>query len=500
MALTWLTSGNDQSSLFSDRTLASLAGQGYNRTMLTIDHRGHDLALLPDAELLQLSTPELVRALFGAHLAADLRAELGRDKRYGFLCLRPLHFLAVKQALQAQRTPFTVAFTERPMLPFSTTLQVEPRPYQEEALTLWLGARSAGVVILPTGAGKTLVAAMAVHTMGLWTLAVVPTLDLLHQWRASLASTLAVKQEEIGVFGGGEKELKPITVITYDSAALYTHELKRFGLLIFDECHHLPAPTYRLIAEGAFTPFRLGLSATPERSDMTHLDLDQLIGPEVYRRSPAELTEGRYLAQYVEQCIDIELSPEDEARYAEQHGIYRTFLQRRRIIIRTPEDFQRKLVYLSARDPEARAALLAWREARTIAMNAPAKYVEIERLLRDHATDQVILFSEYNLVVDEISRRFCLPAITYKTPTEERRSILERFRSGQYTKLVTGRVLNEGVDVPDCRVAIIVSGNSTKREYIQRLGRVLRPKEGQALLYELVTSSTTEEKIARRRR
>jgi len=116
------------------------------------------------------------------------------------------------------------------------------------------------------------------------------------------------------------------------------------------------------------------------------------------------------------------------------------------------------------------------------------------------ASDQVILFSEYNPVVEQISRRFCLPSITYKTPAEERRIILERFRTGQYSKLVTGRVLNEGVDVPDCRVAIIVSGNSTKREYIQRLGRVLRPKLEQALLYELVTTGTTEEEMAKRRR
>ncbi|HET9920351.1 MAG TPA: DEAD/DEAH box helicase, partial [Ktedonobacteraceae bacterium] len=272
------------------------------------------------------------------------------------------------------------------------------------------------------------------------------------------------------------------------------------GLLVFDECHHLPAPTYRLIAECAFTPVRLGLSATPERSDMTHVDLDGLIGPVVYRRSPGELTEGRYLAEYKEERVDIALSSEDEARYAEQRRIYRSFLRRRHIFINSPEEFQQKLIYLTARDPEARAAMLAWREARNIAMNAPAKYAEIERLLREHADDQIILFSEYNFVVEEISRRFCIPSVTYKTPAEERRTILERFRSGQYTKLATGRVLNEGVDVPDCRVAIIVSGNSTKREYIQRLGRVLRPKVGQALLYELVTSGTTEEDMANRRR
>jgi superfamily II DNA or RNA helicase len=112
----------------------------------------------------------------------------------------------------------------------------------------------------------------------------------------------------------------------------------------------------------------------------------------------------------------------------------------------------------------------------------------------------VLVFSEYNLVVDEISRQFCIPQITHKTPAEERRLILERFRSGRYTKLATGRVLNEGVDIPDCGVAVIVSGNSTRREYIQRLGRVLRPKETRATLYELVTEGTTEEHVADRRR
>ncbi len=468
--------------------------------MTIIDHQGRDLVIRPDEEMLHLPTPELLQALFGANLPADVRSTMGRDKRHAFLRTQPMHFQAVKQALQTQHTAYSIAFEERPTLPFTTTLQTSPRPYQHEALAGWQAAGSSGVVILPTGAGKTLVAAMAIHETGLWTLAVVPTLDLLQQWKNALASALSLNADEIGTFGGGEKELKPITIITYDSAALYPRELKRFGLLVFDECHHLPAPTYRLIAESAFTPLRLGLSATPERSDMTHLDLDELIGPEVYRRSPAELTEGRYLAQYKELRIDISLSSEDEARYTEQRHIYRSFLQHRHIVIRSPEDFQQKVIFLSARDPEARKAMLAWREARNIAMNAPAKYAEIERLLTLHATDQVILFSEYNPVVDEISRRFCLPQITYKTPAEERRIILERFRSGQYNKLVTGRVLNEGVDVPDCRVAIIVSGNSTKREYIQRLGRVLRPKIGQALLYELVTLSTTEEDIAKRRK
>src|SRR5439155_18712862 len=113
---------------------------------------------------------------------------------------------------------------------------------------------------------------------------------LLQQWRTALASALSLSVDDIGIFGGGEKDLKPITIITYDSAALYPRELRRFGLLIFDECHHLPAPTYRLIAESAFTPLRLVLSATPERSDMPHNELDEFIGPDVDRRVPPELT------------------------------------------------------------------------------------------------------------------------------------------------------------------------------------------------------------------
>ncbi len=467
--------------------------------MTTIGLRGRDLVITPPMEWRQLPLTELLTTLFGPYLPAIVSGDMAQDKRGNFLRTKPIHFSAVKQALYLQQTPFTVSFEERPILPLTTTLAMEPRPYQQEALNEWLAHDNAGVVVLPTGAGKTFVAAMAIHETGLWTLVVVPTIDLLQQWHAALAAALAIPADAIGIFGGGEKDLKSITIITYDSAVIYPRELHQFGLLIFDECHHLPASTYRLIAESAFTPLRLGLSATPERTDMAHADLEELIGSEVYRRSPADLTEGRYLAQYQEKRIDIALSSEDEARYNEQRRIYRTFLQRRRIVFHRPEDFQ-KLIYLSARDPEARVAVLAWREARNIALNAPAKYDEIERLLHLHRGDQVILFSENNTVVDEVSRRFCMPSITYKTPAEERRIILERFRSGEYSKLVTGRVLNEGVDVPDCRVAIIVSGNSTKREYIQRLGRVLRPKEGHALLYELVTSGTAEEGMAKRRR
>lgn len=135
-----------------------------------------------------------------------------------------------------------------------------------------------------------------------------------------------------------------------------------------------------------------------------------------------------------------------------------------------------------------------------IALNAEAKLHEVERLLGEHRDDKVIVFSEYNALVDTISNRLALPSITYKTAADERKAILDGFRDGSYSKLVTGRVLNEGVDVPDANVAIVVSGSSTTREYIQRLGRVIRPKATTAMLYEVITRQTSEVRTARKRR
>jgi superfamily II DNA or RNA helicase len=144
--------------------------------------------------------------------------------------------------------------------------------------------------------------------------------------------------------------------------------------------------------------------------------------------------------------------------------------------------------------------LQAHHQARLIALNAQAKVSLVGELLQKHRDEKVIVFSEFNAIVETISRHLLLPSITYKTPARERRLVLERFRAGRYSKLVTGRVLNEGVDVPDARVAIVVSGSAATREYIQRLGRILRPKPNTALLYELITRHTGESRTAARRR
>jgi superfamily II DNA or RNA helicase len=384
-------------------------------------------------------------------------------------------------------------------LPCLPRLSVTPRPYQRVALANWLRERGRGVVVLPTGAGKTIVAFMALAQLPVRTLVIVPTIDLLGQWRRGLVEKAGLPPEQVGVVGGGERRPAAVTVMTYDSAAMPRRDLSGYGLLIVDEVHHLPAPTYRAIAARSAAPWRLGLSATPERADQAHHQLTRLIGPEVYRRLPAELASEGHIASYRERRIFVDLTPEERARYDLLMAEYRWYIATRRGKLLRGNLFE-QLVRESGHDPAARRALQSHHQARLIALNADSKILRVAQLLEQHRDDQVLIFSEYTVMVRTLSQRLALPAITYRTDADERRAILERFRAGQYSKLVTGRVLNEGVDVPDANVAIVVSGSSATREYIQRLGRVLRPKPAEAVLYELVSRGTTEGRSARARR
>ena len=242
------------------------------------------------------------------------------------------------------------------------------------------------------------------------------------------------------------------------------------------------------------------MSATLERADGRHQELDGLIGPLVYSRDTEELSAQKHIAAYRERRVYVDLTPEEEVRYESLMAEWRWYLATRRSQLGSGPGMFAELIRRSGFEPEARRALRAHAEARLVALNATAKIGAIEEVLRRHTNDKVIVFSEYVDMVDRISRALLLPAITYRTPPAERRAILEGFRSGALTKLVTGRVLNEGVDVPDANVAVIASGSASMREYVQRLGRVLRPKPGEALLYELISRRTTERNAARRRR
>lgn len=383
---------------------------------------------------------------------------------------------------------------------FRARLALTPRPYQSEALAAWLAADGRGTVVLPTGAGKTVLALMAIARLKLRTLIVVPTIELLHQWRSAIIERLGVAPNQVGLVGDGRREPRAITVITYASASMPGAPIAGYGLLICDEAHHLPAPAHRVIATGSACPYRLAISATPERGDGGEEELYRLIGPAVYRRRPEELAAEGHLAQFRQRRIYVDLAPEEALRYGALIGEWKWFLARQRGALARGGDFFGELIRRSGSDPAARNALRAHHQARMIALNAEAKISAAADLLARHRDDKLLIFSEYTALVDRASRELGLPSITYRTAAEERKRSLERFRSGAYSKLVAGRVLNEGVDVPDARVAIVLSGNSTPREHIQRLGRIIRPKDGEATLYELVTRHTSEVATARRRR
>jgi superfamily II DNA or RNA helicase len=402
--------------------------------------------------------------------------------------------------LRSSETPYRDRAAAFEKLRLESRVALEPRPYQREALAAWRRADLRGVVVLPTGAGKTAVAVRAVERVGRSTLVVVPTLALLKQWYSVLTDAFA-GSVEVGLLGGGYHEITPLTVTTYDSAYIHAERYgDRFAFVIYDEVHHLPAEKNSVIAKMLLAPYSLGLTATPERPDGGHELLPDLVGDVCYRRSPEDLA-GTYLAPYELIRIPIELTAHERYEYAQADAVYRDFLQKHRLPMRSPEDWQRFILVAATSHSGGREAMLAARRRREIQGGAMRKGVTLENLLRKHWDDRCIVFTKSVEEVYALSQRFLIPGITYETPARERKEILDRFREGRYRSIIASDVLNEGVDVPDANVAIILAGSASHREYVQRLGRILRPKDGkQATLYELVTADTNEVFAARRRR
>ena len=373
----------------------------------------------------------------------------------------------------------------------------EPRYFQGEALDAWWDNRGRGVVVLPTGAGKSYVAQMAIDKVRRSTLVVAPTLDLVRQWYDQLRVAFDCP---VGVVGGGDHTVESLTVTTYDSAYIHMEHLgARFGLVVFDECHHLPGESFSFSAKSCLAPFRLGLSATPERADGRHDALDQLIGPQVYRKDVGELA-GAYLADYHTERVEVELSPDERVEYDRERAIYRDFVRSQGIRMSQPGGWG-EFIQRSVRSEEGRRAMKAYQTQRHLAFAAPSKLDYLEFLLHQHAADRVLVFTQNNATAYEISRRFLVPVITHQTKVTERSAILAGFAGDTYGVIATSKVLNEGVDVPDANVAVVISGSGSVREHVQRLGRILRKRGAKrAVLYELVAAGTAETWTSERRR
>jgi len=421
-----------------------------------------------------------------------------RDARVGGLWRGPARaYRELVLGWHRQGLPFEDEARAWTRLDRAWTSERVPRDYQREALQAWREAGRRGTVVLPTGAGKSLVAELCIRDADRPTLVVAPTLDLVGQWYDGLCRAFG---EPVGVVGGGVHEVHDLTVTTYDSAWGHGEKLgDRFGLVVYDEVHHLPGPTYATAADLSMAPFRLGLTATYERPDALHRVLDEIIGPVVYRRGIKELA-GDFLAPYRTEVLRVHLSEDERIAYDEAVDTWRGFVASQGIRLGGRGGWQRFL-QACARSTEGRQAFRAWRRSREIVQAAPAKLRRLAELLRKHRDNRVLVFTNDNATAYHVSRTLLVPCITHHTDIKERRALLTAFADGELPVLATSRVLNEGVDVPAADVAVVLSGTATVREHVQRLGRILRPREGkQAVLYELIVADSLDERTSARRR
>ncbi|HXG67112.1 MAG TPA: helicase-related protein, partial [Blastocatellia bacterium] len=208
---------------------------------------------------------------------------------------------------------------------------------------------------------------------------------------------------------------------------------------------------------------------------------------------------GQYLADYSVERLHVQLTPEERAAYERERAIFRNFLYDQGISLAGLNGWQH-FIAASTRSQAGRRAMKAYRESRRIALGTDAKLRVLSDLLLRHRRDRVLIFTAENEMVYRISEQFLIPAITHETPVKERRQWLECFNRGEVLALATSKVLNEGVNIPAASVAVVLSGSGSTREHIQRLGRILRKQpDKEAILYEVVTADTTEERISQRR-
>lgn len=398
------------------------------------------------------------------------------------------------QKVAESRAAYSVASVEiAPPKPIIQAL----RPYQQEAIESWKALDGRGTIVLPTGAGKSIVATLAIDFVQAPTLIVVPQLDLLHQWYENLSNIYGA--ENVGVYFGEKKDIRPITVTTYVSASSHLDELgNRFYLLICDEVHHLTSAVWQQAARLSIAPKRLALTATYPTDFEDHLLLQELIGPPCYYKAPADLA-GTYLAEYETIRVRVEFTEEEATEYEKLREFYKPFVQK--MWQAHGMGWYNYLMRWQNKEPEFRQALVYKNRMEQLIEMARAKRLALARILALHRGQSAIIFTETNQAVYELSELFMLPAITHHTNAVERKAILDGFRNGDFPAIVTARVLNEGVDLPTAKVAIIVGGGGSSTEYVQRLGRILRRQGGaKAFLYEVIVRDTLEENVSNRRR
>jgi len=360
----------------------------------------------------------------------------------------------------------------------------------------WEASARRGCIVLPTGAGKTRTALAAMARSGERTLVLVPTRVLLHQWRSVLAAHYPGR---VGQFGDGVRDLEAITVATYASARVHGETLgDRFGLLVVDEAHHFGGGGQDEALELSVAPQRLGLTATPPTESLRLERLEHLLGPVVFQVGLGDLT-GRFLAPLDVVRLRLDLSPEERRRYDRDRARY---LEVARPFFRTsPRATWAEFVGAAMRSEAGRQALAGWRSSRKLVACTRSKLACVEALLSEHVDDRVLIFTADNETAYRLATELLVMPLTCDIGQAERASALAAFGEGRLRCLTSSRVLNEGLDVPAASVAILMGGSQGTREFLQRVGRVLRPAAGKrARVYELSTRDTFETRQSAERR
>jgi len=368
------------------------------------------------------------------------------------------------------------------------------RDYQVEALEAWKKNMYRGVIALPTGSGKTLIGIAAIAELKQPTLIIVYTKEQINEWLEKIRNFTRNAYRYIGLFYSEKKQISNITISTYQSAFRYMDLLyDKFKLLIVDEVHHLPADKFRYIAMRSLAPFRMGLSATPYREDGRHVDLFNLMGGLVYEKGFNELRKQGFVAPYEIIPIYIKLDKDEELKYRSLKKKLSTLAKGRKV--------EELVKAAQVGDRSAIEALRVINEMRKIAALSKNKLTKLEEILNSElrASSKVLVFTQFVAHAEELGRKLGIPVLTGKTIKSKRKLILDLFKNGRYKAIIFTTVGDEGIDIPDANVGIIVSSTSSRRQFIQRLGRLLRPQPGKiAKLYILATRGTPEERILRK--
>jgi DNA excision repair protein ERCC-3 len=345
----------------------------------------------------------------------------------------------------------------------------ELRPYQREAVDTF-SKDGSGVVVLPCGAGKTLVGAAAMATNKTTTLILVTNTVSARQWRDELLARTTLTPEEIGEYSGQVKEIKPVTIATYQiltakRKGVYAHldvlDALDWGLILYDEVHLLPAPVFKLTAD-LQARRRMGLTATLVREDGREGDVFSLIGPKRYDAPWKQIEQQGYISPAACFEVRVDLSPDERLEYA------------------------------AAAD----------NERYRLAATAPEKLDAVREIISRHPGEQILVIGQYLDQLQELSDGLGAPQINGSTPVDERERLFQEFREGSLNLLVVSKVANFSVDLPDASVAIQVSGSfGSRQEEAQRLGRLLRPKSNghTASFYTLIARDTVDQEFAQNR-